>query len=240
MNLKDTVRKILKESVLNEGKSVPNNPQLWAASLAWAKRRYKVCPSAYCNGAAAKRYKAKGGTWRTKKSLKESQALDLFYQKHNIDPNRLYFLGSGPDSSVYEIDDRRVLSITTSTLNFEISKKVMEEKGNRKLKNFINVFSVDEVDGEYYIITENLDMPPIIERYFEDLSKLLNEQNKSIKEINELVYQTDDNKFKAFVEGLKGMVEGFEYLGFNEPNINAENVGYSRNGTLKTHNLDNK
>lgn len=52
------------EYQIDEGKNKPTNPKLWAASLAWAKSRYKVCPSAYCNGAAAKRYKSKGGGWR--------------------------------------------------------------------------------------------------------------------------------------------------------------------------------
>jgi hypothetical protein len=43
-------------------------------SLAWARSRYKVCPSAYCNGAAAKRYKSKGGSWKKKKkSANESE-----------------------------------------------------------------------------------------------------------------------------------------------------------------------
>jgi len=52
------------EKSIDEGKNKPTNPKLWAAALAWAKARYDVCPSAYCNGAAAKRYKQKGGKWR--------------------------------------------------------------------------------------------------------------------------------------------------------------------------------
>ena len=61
--------------VIDESKNKPNNPKLWAASLAWAKSKYKVCPSAYCNGAASKRYKSKGGTWRKKvnESVNESK-----------------------------------------------------------------------------------------------------------------------------------------------------------------------
>jgi hypothetical protein len=55
---------------LSEGENEPTNPSLWKASLAWARSRYKVCPSAYCNGAAAKRYKEKGGGWRKKKKSK--------------------------------------------------------------------------------------------------------------------------------------------------------------------------
>jgi hypothetical protein len=52
------------EYQIDESKNKPTNPKLWATSLAWARTRYDVCPSAYCNGAAAKRYKSKGGKWK--------------------------------------------------------------------------------------------------------------------------------------------------------------------------------
>jgi len=45
-------------------KNVPTNPSLWAECKAWAKRTFDVYPSAYANGAAAKRYKSKGGSWK--------------------------------------------------------------------------------------------------------------------------------------------------------------------------------
>lgn len=45
-------------------KNVPTNPRLWKNALNWAKSRYKVCPSAYCNGAAVKRYNSQGGKWK--------------------------------------------------------------------------------------------------------------------------------------------------------------------------------
>jgi hypothetical protein len=71
------------EESIDESKNKPTNPKLWAASLAWAKSRYDVCPSAYCNGAAAKRYKSKGGGWRkkTNKSINESKKNDDVYHK---------------------------------------------------------------------------------------------------------------------------------------------------------------
>ena len=47
-------------------KNTPTNPTLWKSCLNWAKSRYKVCPSAYCNGAAVKRYNSKGGEWKKK------------------------------------------------------------------------------------------------------------------------------------------------------------------------------
>ena len=48
-------------------KHKPNNPALWSRCLADAKKRFDVCPSAYCNAFAARTYKKKGGTWKTVK-----------------------------------------------------------------------------------------------------------------------------------------------------------------------------
>ena len=45
-------------------KNVATNKDLWQQCLSWAKQRYDVCPSAYCNGAAVKRYNSKGGKWK--------------------------------------------------------------------------------------------------------------------------------------------------------------------------------
>jgi hypothetical protein len=45
-------------------KNVATNQKLWKQSLSWARQRYDVCPSAYCHGAAVKRYNSKGGKWK--------------------------------------------------------------------------------------------------------------------------------------------------------------------------------
>ena len=58
-----------KDMVMMEAKkkkNVATNKKLWQQSLAWARQRYEVCPSAYCNGAAVKRYNSKGGKWTKK------------------------------------------------------------------------------------------------------------------------------------------------------------------------------
>lgn len=57
------------EMMMQEGrkkKNVATNKKLWQQSLSWARQRYEVCPSAYCNGAAVKRYNSKGGKWTKK------------------------------------------------------------------------------------------------------------------------------------------------------------------------------
>lgn len=49
-----------------EEKNTPTNPKLWARAKALAKQKFDVYPSAYANGWAAKWYKSKGGSWKTK------------------------------------------------------------------------------------------------------------------------------------------------------------------------------
>ena len=60
-------RKEMAEIKLFTEKNVPNDKKKWAASIAAAKRKFKVYPSAYANAWAAKNYKSKGGTWRKTK-----------------------------------------------------------------------------------------------------------------------------------------------------------------------------
>lgn len=45
-------------------KNEPTNPKLWAASIAAAKSKFDVYPSAYANAWASKHYKGKGGGWK--------------------------------------------------------------------------------------------------------------------------------------------------------------------------------
>ena len=55
-------------------KAVPTSPSKWAKAKAAAKAKYKVYPSAYANGYAAKKYKEMGGGWKpgtTKKKTKK-------------------------------------------------------------------------------------------------------------------------------------------------------------------------
>lgn len=52
---------------IDEGKNKPTNPKLWARAKSMAKSKFKVYPSAYANGWAAKWYKSKGGGWRKTK-----------------------------------------------------------------------------------------------------------------------------------------------------------------------------
>jgi len=54
----------IEEENLSEGNK-PTNPELWSRAKALAKQKFKVYPSAYANGWAAKWYKGKGGGWES-------------------------------------------------------------------------------------------------------------------------------------------------------------------------------
>lgn len=49
-----------------ETKREPTNKKLWSRAKSLAKSKYKVWPSAYASGWAAKWYKKQGGGWRNK------------------------------------------------------------------------------------------------------------------------------------------------------------------------------
>jgi hypothetical protein len=55
--------KIVDYKMLSESKNKPTNPKLWSRAKALAKKKFKVYPSAYANGWAAKWYKKHGGGW---------------------------------------------------------------------------------------------------------------------------------------------------------------------------------
>ena len=57
--------KLSKKKKKKSGKNVPTNPALWAECKAWAKRTFDVYPSAYANASASKRYRSKGGKWKS-------------------------------------------------------------------------------------------------------------------------------------------------------------------------------
>jgi len=68
-NAKSTIKAFEYETT--KGKNKPSNPSLWSKAVAEAKKKYRVYPSAYANGYAAKWYKQNGGTWKTEKDLRD-------------------------------------------------------------------------------------------------------------------------------------------------------------------------
>lgn len=62
-------------------KNKAKDSTLWNQCVSWAKSKYDVWPSAYACGAAAKRYKSKGGKWKKEKK-NEVFSFDNFNENH--------------------------------------------------------------------------------------------------------------------------------------------------------------
>ena len=79
INVSNRIEEVMKSfrNHLNE-KNVPTDPGKWSASIAAAKRKFDVYPSAYANAWASKNYKSKGGGWR-----KSNESVDEDWQKAN-------------------------------------------------------------------------------------------------------------------------------------------------------------
>lgn len=114
----ETVRNYLEYEVdsnlcINEGKSAPNNPQLWGRAKAKAKEIFKVYPSAYANAWAAKWYKKAGGTWKTNEGEEKitPTRFNMFYNYDNLpvtsdfvkellEKSQNVFANTSPDSEI--------------------------------------------------------------------------------------------------------------------------------------------
>lgn len=82
-------------------KNVPKNKSLWDSCVSWAKSKYDVWPSAYACGAAAKRYKSKGGKWKSKNesinNFEEfNENLDKWFKEKWVDISKTNPDGSHP------------------------------------------------------------------------------------------------------------------------------------------------
>jgi hypothetical protein len=64
------------DNQLTEGENKPTNPSLWSRAKSMAKSKFKVYPSAYANGWAAKWYKSKGGGWRKGKKKSSNESIE--------------------------------------------------------------------------------------------------------------------------------------------------------------------
>tara|TARA_R100000008_G_scaffold12662_1_gene6310 strand:- start:87 stop:1271 length:1185 start_codon:yes stop_codon:yes gene_type:complete len=68
--------------------NVPTDPDKWAASIAAAKQKFDVYPSAYANAWAARDYKKKGGGWKKKAAKKAAKKANESFELENRSKNQ--------------------------------------------------------------------------------------------------------------------------------------------------------
>jgi hypothetical protein len=183
--LHDVFVKISKKKKSKSKKNVPNNPSLWASCQAWAKANYDVHPSAYSNAGAARRYKAKGGTWR----------------KASVNNTRLaQEIDTALDPKVREeqndIKDKQTL-LSGAAAGDKLRNFILKENGDfqylkTRADDFIQTLNVnpevieDLKNFAIYFIRLKINEPTLDESLYNDaLNALINAKNYlKISEIN--------------------------------------------------------
>jgi len=128
-------------------KNVPKDKSLWNSCVTWAKSKYDVWPSAYACGAAAKRYKSKGGKWKSKSNesidnFEEfNENLDKWFKEKWVDISKTNKDGSHPPCGRKNADEggypkcRKVkvaAKMSDKEKNNSVQRKRRAEKGGNK------------------------------------------------------------------------------------------------------------
>jgi len=159
-----------------------------------------------------------------------------FYKKNNIDEDEMHWLGSGDFGDAYEIGNNKVLKITKSKEEFDIAKKLI----NQKFDGFVDYFDAEEINNEYMIIMEMLDTPSSIEDTFSELQSILDEQGIPITYIDQYL-DTDeldlDDDMVSFISDIEDVVRSYRKMGIETGDIRSENLGYDKHNKLKAFDI---
>lgn len=166
-----------------------------------------------------------------------------FFEKHNINPDELSYMGSGDLGKAYETEDGRVLKITKSRNEYEVSKMV--QKKSDKLDHIAKVYDTVEFDGYFYILKELVEEEPAIEDYLmPELEMIYSEQGVGILEgltyvdFEDYEQETGNEvseEVKDFAQQLWGVVQEMQIVGVYQYDIDlkADNLGIGENGNIK-------
>jgi len=169
------------------------------------------------------------------------KTIDNFYAENNINPDELSYLGSGDFGEAYSIGDGRVLKKTSSKNEFNLAKQ-MEGKNVPVLESIAKIYKTDIINGQMFIILEELEEDSHIEDLYYELQNYLDEQGLPIQYIDHL--DTDEldisDELQNFMDDLDDIIRAYRYLGVEASDIRPENMGYSKEGKLKAFDIDDK
>lgn len=177
-----------------------------------------------------------------KQFLNESvKSIDDFYSENNINPDNLFYLGSGDFGKAYSIGDGRVLKKTSSKNEFNLAKQ-MEGKDIPILESFAKIYKTDIINGQMLIILEELEEDSHIEDLYYELQNYLDEQGLPIQYLSHLDIDELDisDELQNFMNDLDDIIRAYRYLGVEASDITPENMGYSKEGKLKAFDIDDK
>jgi hypothetical protein len=213
-----------KKKKKKSGKNVPNNPSLWAECKAWAKRTFDVYPSAYSNGAAAKRYKSKGGTWRKA----DSELNTRLAQLNKIDNYDGQFDVSKRENPVTteDLTDDQITSLANEI-------RTLDEEADIELRQH-NYSRVSEIISEIETIqNQNPEVATLAKTVLDRLRTFLRVSQETSKGTQKVTYHTpigfEDNPFESIKSYVFNenwdLLDGFmEYRKANDISFNNTNI----------------
>jgi hypothetical protein len=175
-------------------------------------------------------------------TIKEStKSVNDFYIENNIDPDVLSYLGRGDFGEAYSIGDGRVLKKTSSKSEYKFAQEI-ENKNVPALDGFADIYKTEIVDGEMYIILEELDTDSSIEDLFYELQNYLDEQGLHIQYLDNLDRDELDlsKDLELFIEDMYDIIRSYRYLGIEASDIKPDNMGYDKNRKLKAFDIDDR
>lgn len=164
-----------------------------------------------------------------------------FYQKYDIDPERLNYAGKGDFGIAYYTGDLRILKITKAKSEFELAKNLV---GNTEYwtNALVKIYAAEEVEGEKWILMEELNLDSEIEQYFYEVQSILDQEGLPIQYIHYIDW--DDKEVPEDVVYFANQIDSinlaYRHLGVEASDIRPENLGYDKNGKLKAFDIHDR
>jgi len=173
----------------------------------------------------------------------KSSISDEFLNKYDIDEDDLDYLGSGDFGTAYSIGNGKVLKITSSKSEARLANEIM----NGKFSSFVNIYVVEEHNGDYYIIQEELEEDSDIENLWYEVEEALQSQGLPVQYISnfdedEYIEQGGElsDDAKSLMNDLWGISSDYRRLGVEASDIRPENIGRASDGTWKAFDIDDR
>ncbi len=175
---------------------------------------------------------------KTFESNNTTSELLNFYTSNNINPDNLSYLGKGDFGEAYSIGDGRVLKKTRSKSEFNIAKELI----NKEYVGFAKIYHTAIIEGNMYIILEELEEDSSIEDMYYQLLDYLSVDNIPIQYLHMLdtdELDLDDNMLK-YISDIEDINHSYRMLGIEASDLRPENLGRDSKGKIKAFDIEDK
>jgi hypothetical protein len=164
-----------------------------------------------------------------------------FFKAHNIDEESISWAGSGDFGEAFYVNGDRVLKKTSAKSEFEIAQKLTGNKAPI-LDCVVEIFAAENVEGESWILMEELDIDSDIEDYFYQVQSYIEEEGLPIQYVGNFDWDETDASEDVieFANQIEDINRVYRYLGVDASDVRPENMGYDKNGKLKAFDLHDR